>query len=789
MKKSKILGLLTCLILLWSIFISTIKVYAATATVGFSGDSTVNVGSNITITMYISEVDGANGGIASVGGNLSFDSEYLEYVSGTGTTTPYIFQINPSANYIIAGLDTSLANGITGSNQTNVFTFVFKAKKLGTTTITLTNARLTDTNDRVTTTVNEKTINIINSLPSTKSSDATLKSLEAIGYTLSPSFSPSITSYTIKVPNNINSLNLTGNTNDSKAIVNGLGNITLQGETTTANIKVTAEDGTTKTYTITINKEITKSSDATLKSLEVSGYTLSPSFSSDTTSYTVKVPLTASTVKISGTANDNNAKVSGLGDINLSTDKTIASVKVTAENGTTKTYTVNIIKENVQTENKDSDATLKKLDVSGYTLTPAFKKNINTYSMAVKNSIQSLNITAIPNSDKATVVINGNKNWKVGVNKVTIKVIAEDNTTNTYIVNVTRGDKDNSSSNIKKSSDNYLKSLTIYSSHEIIPKFNKDTSNYNVNVPYEVDKLDLIYEANDSKAKVKVKGNENFKVGEVSTVEIEVTAEDGGSRIYSLNVMRSSQKSNNNLKKLLVAGKTLKPTFEPNILEYEVKVENKIDKLDIIAIPEVDTSKVEIIGNENLEEGHNNILIRVTDKEGFEKYYILDVIKEAANTILGLSIVQFWSISGILIFLLLALLLLLFLLRRKRDSEKSEFENTKTLSPIIEIKPEFNFGSKNTSDDDLVHGNFTQGNSKLIGDSFSDDYIPYNPYDQTVTKREIIDAIHEAAKTKDASKLKLLLDQDELNQRKKEIRKKEEERKRRMGQELNDWSE
>ena len=42
--------------------------------------------------------------------------------------------------------------------------------------------------------------------------------------------------------------------NYSNAKVSGLGNISLTGNTTTATIKVTAEDGTVKTYTVKIEK-------------------------------------------------------------------------------------------------------------------------------------------------------------------------------------------------------------------------------------------------------------------------------------------------------------------------------------------------------------------------------------------------------------------------------------------------------------------------------------------------------------------------------------------------------
>ena len=127
----------------------------------------------------------------------------------------------------------------------------------------------------------------------------------------------------------------------------------------------------------------TKSSDATLKSLSASGYTLSPSFKANTTSYTVTVPSTATTIKLEGATNHSKATVSGLGNITLTGNETVATIKVTAEDGSVKTYTVKIEKEKQEEVKKSNDATLKKLDISGYTLTPTFKSNVNNYSMKV----------------------------------------------------------------------------------------------------------------------------------------------------------------------------------------------------------------------------------------------------------------------------------------------------------------------------------------------------------------------------------------------------------------------
>lgn len=654
---------------------------SGSATVGFSSNSTVSLGSNITVSLSISNISDSNGGVSSFEGNLVFDNEYLEYVSGTGTSSPYSFQINPSASYKMAGLDTSLSNGI--NKTTTIFTFVFKAKKSGTTQITVSNAKLNNNSERMNVTVNPKSITIEGGSTSVKNSDATLKSLSVDGYTLSPSFSANNTSYSIKVPSNVSSINLSAISNSDKAKIEGIGNVSLTGNVTNVVVKVTAEDGTVKSYNIKIERE-------------------------------------GSTVK-------------------------------------------------------SSDATLKSLDVSGYTLIPGFKSNVNTYSIKVKNNITGLNVKAIANSDKASVSISGNKNWKEGNNTITIKVTAEDGSVNNYIVNVER-ESSESKKDDSKSSDNYLKELTIQSSHEIKPKFNKSVMSYNITVPYEVEKLNLNAITSEKNAKVEITGNEKFKVGELNVVEIKVTAEDGSVRIYSLNVTRSTTSSKTGLKNIQIKDVELSPLFNSNTLEYKAKVKGNKDKLDISATTIDSNSKFEIIGNENLKVGHNNILIKVTDEQGFSSYYSIDVEKEE-NKILGLSPLQFGIISGIIGFLLLLLLILLF--KKKKDKE----EKTPNM-PVIEVKPEFNFGSKNVSDDDVIHGNYNQNSSlagnepkKLESKIYDADYeesIPYDPYDDIVTKREIVDAIHEATEKKDTSKLNMLLKQDELNRIKKELKEKEE---------------
>jgi hypothetical protein len=86
--------------------------------------------------------------------------------------------------------------------------------------------------------------------------------------------------------------------------------------------------------------EVTQSSDATLSSLKVSAGTLDPEFAASTTSYSVNLPTGTESVTVAAEANHAAASVSGAGEITIPDGGTTAEIIVTAEDGTTKTYSV-----------------------------------------------------------------------------------------------------------------------------------------------------------------------------------------------------------------------------------------------------------------------------------------------------------------------------------------------------------------------------------------------------------------------------------------------------------------
>ena len=83
------------------------------------------------------------------------------------------------------------------------------------------------------------------------SSNNTLSSLTVSAGTLTPAFDPAITEYTLSLPSRSDRLTITANPSDSRATVQGDGDISLQDGETSLSVVVTAEDGSAKTYTVT----------------------------------------------------------------------------------------------------------------------------------------------------------------------------------------------------------------------------------------------------------------------------------------------------------------------------------------------------------------------------------------------------------------------------------------------------------------------------------------------------------------------------------------------------------
>lgn len=231
----------------------------------------------------------------------------------------------------------------------------------------------------------------------------------------------------------------------------------------TITVIVTAENFSTRTYTLTVTRE-KPDTEARLSALKVGLLTLKPKFNPNTLKYSVTIPEGTSGIAVTPTAVSKYATIT-VNDVAVesgSASKTITPVEatskiyivVTAQDGKTqKTYTLNVTDENLI--EKSSNADLYSLSLVTANLSPRFKASIEEYEAYVKDDTYSVDIIPKTANRYATVTVyNGSK--EIGdydgdysssllddETEFTIEVVSQDETvTKEYVVTVYRGDED-----------------------------------------------------------------------------------------------------------------------------------------------------------------------------------------------------------------------------------------------------------------------------------------------------------------------------------------------------------
>lgn len=186
--------------------------------------------------------------------------------------------------------------------------------------------------------------------------------------------------------------------------------------------KVSYNGGTgyIKTSLLT-TEEPSKASDKALKTLEVTPEGLDPEFNPETTSYTLNVGADVEKLEIKAAPNDEKATVEITGNESLVAGDNAVKITVTAQDRTTRIYTINV---------KKGEATtlgLSSLKINGYTLSPKFSSNVYEYKINVLDpNITKLDVSAVANVENAKVEVTGNTNLVKGENTITITVTSED---------------------------------------------------------------------------------------------------------------------------------------------------------------------------------------------------------------------------------------------------------------------------------------------------------------------------------------------------------------------------
>ena len=183
---------------------------------------------------------------------------------------------------------------------------------------------------------------------------------------------------------------------------------------------------------------------------------------------------------------------------------------------------------------------------------------------------------------------------------------------------------------VQKQNSTQLKSLRL-NVEGIVPDFETDIYDYSLTLPEqlkEIKDIEVLPIAENENAKIEVSGNKNLKDG-LNIINVVVTNQ-GKSQEYKIKVTKTQnlEMANTNLENLAIEYAILSPEFNYQITRYNTQVANEINQLNILAIPENEQGKVEILGNNNLNEGNNKIEIKVTAPNGFtQRIYEINVYK------------------------------------------------------------------------------------------------------------------------------------------------------------------
>ena len=398
------------------------------------------------------------------------------------------------------------------------------------------------------------------------SSDNNLKTLTVTQGPLSPAFASDQLTYRVDVATDVTGVTVAATKSDPNSVISGdvpnEGQATIQldgpGTSKVVSIAVTAPNGNSKTYRITVNRAA--SSNNNLSALTVTPSSMRPGFATSTLIYTVDVATDVRSVLVSATKDDPNAVLSGsipdpglgqaVGQATIPLDgpgtSRVVLITVTAQDATTsKTYRITVNRA------ASSNNNLSALNIAPGPLEPVFAANTLDYTVNVAHTISAVVISAtkedpnavisgsVPNEGQATIPLDGPGTSRV----VLITVTAQDATTSkTYRVTVNRA----------ASNDSTLSALSV-SAGSLEPGFAPGTVNYTVKVGLLIGSVTITLTKSDPNAVMSALGSviaaAGTQTGQVTVspglganppINILVIAQDGvTSTTYTITVTRS----------------------------------------------------------------------------------------------------------------------------------------------------------------------------------------------------------------------------------------------------------
>ena len=127
-----------------------------------------------------------------------------------------------------------------------------------------------------------------------------------------------------------------------------------------------------------------------LSALTVDGYTLTPTFSMDTTEYSLIVDAGQTSVNVNANTIDSHATASGTGNIALNTGLNTLTITVKAQNGSERNYTINITRK--EGSSGDSDTSTVQTGGPGQITAPSSNSGSN---VIISGGVQQSSSSAV----------------------------------------------------------------------------------------------------------------------------------------------------------------------------------------------------------------------------------------------------------------------------------------------------------------------------------------------------------------------------------------------------------
>ena len=285
----------------------------------------------------------------------------------------------------------------------------------------------------------------------------------------------------------------------------------------------------------------------------------------------------------------------------------------------------------INAQEPSNDTLIGSLYVEGYNIQPTFSRTTYSYNLTVPADVTSVNVIASKGNSKQTISGTGRKTLEYGGNRVKVVVTAQDKSTSTYEIMITRTDN--------RTGDTTLKSLNV--SNTTI-KYDKNKNVYEATVSKSIDSVMITGLTTDPNATLVGTGSKSLQIG-LNSFTLTVQSSGGKQQTYTINIIRSNEelqtvKKSSKLLSLKVNNLVLDLSNDKQTFLYGIGKE--YSQLSIDAVPESATAATKITGNEKLMPGINVITIAVseqidTDNEEITEYKIIVYKNPATATVIN----------------------------------------------------------------------------------------------------------------------------------------------------------